>query len=74
MIRVCADLAGSDKGEEGERIQRWRERLAPWGEQARAFRNEGFYERFAAKGQVERVARIHRELNKLAGISGKSSS
>ena len=72
MIRACADLATADKGEEGERIQRWRERLAPWGEQVRAFRNEGFYERFAAKGQVERVARIHRELNKMAGISGRS--
>ncbi|HKQ37443.1 MAG TPA: hypothetical protein VJ063_05150, partial [Verrucomicrobiae bacterium] len=74
MIRVCADLAMSDKGEESDRISRWREKLAPWTEQVRAFRNEGFYERFAAKGQVERVARIHRELNKLAGISGKSSS
>jgi len=63
MIRVCADLATADKdAPEGERIPRWRERLAPWGEQARSFRNEGFYERFAAKGQVERVARIHREL------------
>ena len=33
----------------------------------RAFRDEGFYERFPAKGQVERVARIHRELGRLAG-------
>src|SRR5204862_1512400 len=68
MIRVCADLATADKdGEEG-RVQRWRERLVPWSEQQRMFRNEGFYERFAAKGQVERVSRIHRELNKMAGI------
>lgn len=72
MIRVCADLAAADKdAEEAGRIQRWRERLSPWGEQARAFKNEGFYERFAAKGQVERVARIHRELNRIAGISGR---
>ena len=35
---------------------------------AREFRAEGFYERFPAKGQVERVARIHRELAKAAGI------
>ena len=34
----------------------------------KTFRNEGFYERFPAKGQVERVARIHRELGRLAGI------
>ena len=73
MIRVCADLATADKdAEEAGRIQRWRERLAPWSEQARAFKNEGFYERFAAKGQVERVGRIHRELNKMAGIPGRS--
>jgi DGQHR domain-containing protein len=73
MIRVCADLAAADKDVEGDRIQRWRERLVPWSEQARAFRNEGFYERFAAKGQVERVARVHRELNKIAGIPGRSA-
>src|SRR5204862_976028 len=42
MIRVVADLATSDKTEEGGRIQCWRVRLAPWGEQARAFRHEGF--------------------------------
>ena len=34
----------------------------------KAFRDEGFYERFPAKGQVERVARIHRELGRLASI------
>ena len=34
----------------------------------RAFRTEGFYERFAAKGEVERVSRVHKELAKLAGI------
>jgi DGQHR domain-containing protein len=73
MIRVCADLAAADKDFEGDRVHHWRQRLVPWSEQARMFRNEGFYERFAAKGQVERVARIHRELNKLAGISSKSS-
>jgi hypothetical protein len=49
-------------------------KLAPWGEQAREFRNEGFYERFPAKGQVERVARIHRELNRVAGIPGRGKS
>ena len=32
------------------------------------FKEEGFYERFPAKGEVERVARIHRDLSKVAGI------
>jgi DGQHR domain-containing protein len=68
MLRVCADLAGQD-AEPGEgRVDRWLQKLAPWGERVRDFRNEGFYERFAAKGQVERVARIHRELGRAASV------
>jgi DGQHR domain-containing protein len=74
MIRVCADLATSDAEPEENRVARWRERLAPWTEQVREFRNEGFYERFPAKGQVERVARIHRDLGRSAGISPRSKT
>jgi hypothetical protein len=37
----------------------------------RDFRAEGFYERFAAKGQIERVARIHRELSRAAGLDAR---
>jgi hypothetical protein len=68
LIRVCADLARQDAEPVENRIERWRGRLAPWTEQAREFRNEGFYERYPAKGQVERVTRIHRELARAAGI------
>ncbi|HWX21961.1 MAG TPA: DGQHR domain-containing protein [Candidatus Binatia bacterium] len=68
MIRVCADLAGQDAEPADGRTERWRERLSPWAERVRDFRNEGFYERFAAKGQIERVARIHRELARAAGV------
>jgi DGQHR domain-containing protein len=71
MLRVCADLAAQDSEPEADRVSRWTERLRPWGEQVREFRNEGFYERFPAKGQVERVARIHRELLRSAGISSR---
>jgi len=71
MLRVCADLAAADMEPEEGRVARWRERLAAWTAQAKDFRNEGFYERFPAKGQVERVSRVHRELNRLAGISGR---
>jgi DGQHR domain-containing protein len=67
MMRVCADLTAADDGGD-DRIASWAARLAPWSEQVREFRNEGFYERFPAKGQVERVAKIHRELSRLAGI------
>ena len=69
MLRVCADLAAADGEPVEGRVERWRVRLAPWSEQAREFRNEGFYERFPAKGQVERVTRIHRDLGRMAGIA-----
>jgi hypothetical protein len=68
LIRVCADLARDDAEPEDGRVGRWEERLAPWAEQARQFRAEGFYERFPAKGEVERVARIHRDLARAAKI------
>jgi hypothetical protein len=33
---------------------------------------EGFYERFPAKGQIERVARLHKDLAKMANIEVQS--
>jgi DGQHR domain-containing protein len=74
MLRVCADLAAIDAEPADGRVERWRAKLAPWTDQAREFRNEGFYERFPAKGQVERVARIHRDLGKAAGIPLRARS
>jgi len=68
MLRVCIDLAHVDADPADGRQKRWEKRLAPWGEQARHFRAEGFYERFPAKGQVERVGRIHRELGRAIGV------
>jgi len=70
-IRVCADLSNQDAEPEEGRLERWSERLAPWAERVRDFRNDGFYERFAAKGQIERVSRIHRELGRLIGIQSR---
>jgi hypothetical protein len=68
MVRVCADLGRDDAEPEAGRVARWEQRLAPWAEMARQFREEGFYERFPAKGEVERVARVHRDLARAAGI------
>jgi hypothetical protein len=68
MLRVCADLAHADAEPADGRIARWTRRLAPWTEMQKSFRVEGFYERFPAKGQVERVARVHRELARAAAI------
>ena len=73
LIRVCADLTRKDSDVEGRR-ERWSRLLRPWAELAREFRAEGFYERFPAKGQVERVARIHRELARQAGIHDTKSA
>ncbi len=71
MLRVCADLAKVDDEPVEGRIGRWQRKLSPWGELAKSFRSEGFYERFPAKGQIERVGRIHRELGRAAGIEAR---
>jgi len=68
MLRVCFDLAADDAEPVEGRVARWMRRLAPWTELARELRVEGFYERFPAKGQVERVARLHRELARHARV------
>jgi DGQHR domain-containing protein len=72
LMRVCADLAREDAEPVEGRVKRWEERLEPWQELQRAFRADGFYERFPAKGQIERVARVHRELARAAGIETRS--
>jgi DGQHR domain-containing protein len=69
MLRVCADLAADDAEPKEDRVKRWARRLGPWTEMARSFRSEGFYERFPAKGQVERVGRIYKELGRAANIA-----
>jgi DGQHR domain-containing protein len=71
MLRVCADLAHVDEDPIEGRISRWSRKLAPWGEMAKSFRGEGFYERFPAKGQIERVGRIHRDLGRAIGIEAR---
>ena len=71
MLRVCADLARVDAEPAEGRIGRWTRKLAPWGDLQKSFRAEGFYERFPAKGQIERVGRVHRELGRAAGIEAR---
>jgi DGQHR domain-containing protein len=71
MLRVCADLAAEDSDAD-DRQKRWARRLGPWTDLAKSFRQDGFYERFPAKGQVERVARIHRELARAANVQRRS--
>jgi hypothetical protein len=63
LIRVFGDFLKSRKvmgGWEEERSPKaFRPLLQPWAGLAREFRVDGFYERFPAKGQIERVRRIH---------------
>jgi DGQHR domain-containing protein len=67
LLRVFGDFVRNRK-----LVQQWEEERAPdvflpslhpWADLARDFRAEGFYERFPAKGQVERVRRIHLRLS-----------
>jgi DGQHR domain-containing protein len=66
LIRVLEDLTLDE-----DLIDKWRENpspkpfekvLAPWANLKDEFRNEGFYERFPAKGQIERVRVIEQRL------------
>src|SRR5262245_21230244 len=68
LVPVCADLHRAD-GKGDERTHRWTHKLRRLKELEPEFRTEGFYERFPAKGQVERVARIHRRIDQLLGIT-----
>ncbi|MEW5980224.1 MAG: DGQHR domain-containing protein [Acidobacteriota bacterium] len=71
LVRVLGDLL-KDEGlteawlRDGS-PQLFRRRLQPWAEAGKEFRSEGFYERFPAKGQVERVRRIHVRLLEILG-------
>jgi len=73
LIRVFGDIIRNRKV-----FQAWDEKrdprvfaalMQPWKELVRDFRSEGFYERFPAKGQVERVRRIHVKLSQAIGYA-----
>jgi hypothetical protein len=66
LLRVFGDLIRDRK-----LVESWQDEkspkifmvvVKPWADLTRDFRAEGFYERFAAKGQLERVRRIHTRL------------
>ncbi len=72
LIRVLADLTQDE-----DLMAKWRENptprifeklLAPWANLKDEFRNEGFYERFPAKGQVERVRVIEQRFLREIGM------
>jgi DGQHR domain-containing protein len=72
LIRALGDLSLKE-----DIIAKWRDNpsprvfeklLSPWAELKDEFRNEGFYERFAAKGQIERVRVIEQRLLREIGL------
>lgn len=77
LLRVLGDLV-----KEREIIRDWEEGgqkafegiLERWHELGRLFRIEGFYERFPAKGPVERTRKIHEELMKNLGRKPKTGN
>lgn len=72
LIRLCGDTAvalGDDPPAGPDLQRRLEQRFRPWTEMAREFRREGFYERFPAKGQVERVERIRKHLGRAARLT-----
>jgi DGQHR domain-containing protein len=68
MIRVWGDLMAHAPAPEN-RLSTWEKKLSAWGTLEREMHKTGFYETFPAKGQVERVALIHRKLAAAANIT-----
>ena len=71
LIRLAGDVAEILEEEPlpGPELQKeLAERFAPWSEVVREFRREGFYERFPARGQVERVEKIRKRLAREAHV------
>ena len=66
LIRVLDDLIVDRKlmsdWDEQRSHTPFAEIVKPWAPLAKEFRADGFYERFAAKGQLERVRKIHQRL------------
>jgi hypothetical protein len=76
MIRVLGDYLKSARGtrtfEAMERQRAFEGLIDPWLRMVPEFRGEGFYERFAARGQVERVSVIHRALANASGVGTRA--
>lgn len=69
MVRLCGDVAAKTDAAvlPGQELQKQLEaRFAPVAELVADFRREGFYERFPARGQVERVDVIRKRIARQA--------
>ena len=77
LLRVLGDYLKSSRGprtfEAGDRQRAFESLLEPWRAMVPEFREEGFYERFAARGQVERVGIIQRALGNAIGVTSRTA-
>jgi DGQHR domain-containing protein len=72
LVRVSSDAARvlpEEVAPGPELVEALDRRFRPWAELARDFRREGFYERFPARGQVERVEKIRKHLAREAKLA-----
>lgn len=78
LVRLAGDAAaswGKDMPEERRELAEFfGQKLSPISEMARDFRREDFYERFAAKSQVERVETIRKRLGRQLRMGGKGGN
>ncbi|MGH7897991.1 MAG: DGQHR domain-containing protein [Candidatus Binatia bacterium] len=78
LLRVLGDYLQSPRGqrtyEAAERQRAFENLIEPWTAMVPDFREEGFYERFAARGQVERVGIIQRALGNAIGVSQRGAA
>jgi hypothetical protein len=72
LVRVATDVAAGGKAlglAPGSDLEpRLTKLFAPWSALVRDFRRDGFYERFPARGQVERVEKIRSRLTREAKL------
>jgi DGQHR domain-containing protein len=73
LLRVLGDYLRSPRGsrtyEASERQRAFENLIEPWTQLVPDFREEGFYERFAARGQVERIGIVQRALANAIGLT-----
>jgi hypothetical protein len=71
LLRLAGDAAkvAPEEIAPGPELLDWLEkRFRPWTELVRDFKREGFYERFPARGQVERVEKVRKHLGREARL------
>ncbi|MGH7857024.1 MAG: hypothetical protein ACREQY_06790, partial [Candidatus Binatia bacterium] len=76
LIRVLSDYLRTARGQRSfeaqDRQRAFENLIEPWQQMVPDFREEGFYERFAARGQVERIGIIQRSLGNAIGLTTRA--